>query len=396
MNNLNAIAPQSEHALVIAAEARQLYHLVTDVTRAPEWLPSVRSARLVEPSATILIGARFEVRLRSRRRHRVFEVLVAEPARAFQFAEVRADGQLDSTRWNFAFSEVPGGTRVTCCIDAGSHNTEDTENTGAIGRRLLEAISRTAEGRSRVTQPRLGQVHTAEGPLDLSAMFLMHHGFRRDFRDLVNAVPATPMDAVEVWQALARRWKEMSTALHHHHQVEDQALWPPLLARVLAVGDEEGVQALQAMTAEHGRLDPSLRQCAEGFSAMVSAPSADIRDRLVTDLIEARGALTDHLAHEETAAVPLIQTHMSVADWKDFEAGARREYGLTGIGFAAPWSVLEVPDDQLKIAYAHGGALIRVILAVTSRSFLRGHRTAFRYLPVASGVTDEASARVEV
>lgn len=368
-----------EHALIIAAEARQLYHLVTDVTRAPEWCPAVRSARWIEPSPTVTVRARFEVRLRSRRRPRVFEVLVAEPGRAFAFAEVVTQEQSANARWNFTFSEVPGGTRLTCTVEAGSQTIGEAE---AIGRQLLEAISRTAEGRTRVPQPQLGQVPTAEGPVDLSAMYVMHHGFRRDFRDLVKAVPATPVDAAEVWQALARRWKGMSTALHHHHRVEDDALWPPLLARVLAIGDDEAVQALQAMTAEHGRLDPLLGKCADGLRAMVTAPSAAIRDRLATDLAEARVLLTDHLAHEETAAMPLIQTYLSVADWKDFEVAARKEYGLVDIGFAVPWSVLEVPHDQFQIAYAHGGTLIRAILTVTRRRFLREHRTAFRYLPV--------------
>jgi hemerythrin-like domain-containing protein len=247
-------------------------------------------------------------------------------------------------------------------------------------------ITAGAAGRAAVRQPRLGQVHTAEGPLDLSAMFVMHHGFRRDLRDLALAVPATPPADAEVWAALARRWKGFATALHHHHRVDDVSVWPPLLDRVQAAGDQAARTTLEAMQAEHALLDPLVERCAEGFRAMGSAPDAGTRDRLAADVIRTREVLLDHLAHEETAALPLAQQYLSVAAWKDAETAARKEFGIAGLGFAVPWSVLEIPRDQLEIALAHGGPMIRAILALTRRRFEREHRVAFRHLTCAEPV----------
>lgn len=59
---------------------------------------------------------------------------------------------------------------------------------------------------------------------------------------------------------------------------------------------------------------------------------------------------------------------------------------LDHLGFAVPWSALEMPREQFEIAFAHGGLLVRAILALTRRRFEREHRVAFRYLPSAEQV----------
>jgi iron-sulfur cluster repair protein YtfE (RIC family) len=276
--------------------------------------------------------------------------------------------------WSFAFKAEPEGTTVTASLETGAEPSDAST--------ALDRIVATAEGRRTIPQARLGQAHTAEGPLDLSAMFVMHHGFRRDLRDLVRAVPATPVTDATAWVALERRWLGMATALHHHHRVEDEALWPMLRERVVALGDEQAEVALKDMESEHGELDSAIGACAAGFRAMVLAPGPGTRTRLSADLVVMQSLLVDHLEHEETSALPLAQRHLSLASWADFENAARKEYGLKDIGFAVPWSTLEIPEDQFAIAYAHGGTLVRAVLAVTQRRFEREHQVAFRHLPV--------------
>ena len=60
--------------------------------------------------------------------------------------------------------------------------------------------------RGTTTQPQLGQSHTAEGELDLSAIYVIHHALRRDLRDFDLAVPVTPLADTASWAALRRRW----------------------------------------------------------------------------------------------------------------------------------------------------------------------------------------------
>ena len=121
-------------------------------------------------------------------------------------------------------------------------------------------------------------------------MFVMHHGFRRDLRDLILAFPATPLTDAEVWAALDRRWRGLATALHHHHRV----VWPPLLQSVRTVNDSAGQESLKAMQAEHALLGPLVQACTDGFLAMESAPHAAVRDRLMADLARTREVLLNH------------------------------------------------------------------------------------------------------
>src|SRR5688572_15295228 len=147
-----------------------------------------------------------------------------------------------------------------------------------------------------------GQAHVAEGPLDLNGMYLAHHAFRRDLARFAAAARNTPVEAADVWRALAVRWTQLSAILHHHHTTEDDVLWPQLLD----VADADGRATLAAMEAEHELIDPLLGSCAAGFAAMASSPDAATRDRLAGIAETARDTLSDHMRHEETGALPLV------------------------------------------------------------------------------------------
>jgi hemerythrin HHE cation binding domain-containing protein/polyketide cyclase/dehydrase/lipid transport protein len=348
-----------ERSRIIAANPAALYQYIADVTRMPEWQAGVVRADWIGDVTAARAGARFRAHYRSGpvRRARHYEIVVAEPGRAFAFRGPAVS--------SFRLEPVAAGTRLTYTGELADLD------------RSLERIAALAERRVVVPQPRLGQACTADGPLDLSAMYVMHHAFRRDLRDFALAVPATPVGDAQVWAALARRWHGFATSLHHHHRVEDIWIWPALLRRAGA----EGRQVLQAMEDEHTALDPLVQACAGGFRAMTAAPDAATRDRLGADVGRIRTVLGDHLAHEETSALPLAQQYLPVAAWKDSELAARKEFGLTDLGFTVPWSTLELPADQFDIAFAHGGTFVRVVLALTRRRFIRGHRLAFRHLP---------------
>src|SRR3954452_23101257 len=75
------------------------------------------------------------------------------------------------------------------------------------------------------------QVAAPPGPVDISMMYVAHHGFRRDLAAFAAAVRATPVEDRKTWKALLRRWELFSIALHHHHSGEDEWLWPVLVER---------------------------------------------------------------------------------------------------------------------------------------------------------------------
>lgn len=229
------------------------------------------------------------------------------------------------------------------------------------------------------TQPRLGQVCTAEGPLDLSAIYVIHHAIRRDLRDFAAAIPASPMSDENCWSALRARWNDLTKAIGNHTTVEDEYIWPAIAEHV-TVAEAGSHDTLNAMATEHHELDALLDAVRRAFVLITSRTDEAGKQHLAAALHEARGAMLAHLAHEERAALPLMQRHLSVAEWKKLQRRAAKVYGFGDLGFAVPWSAHEIPSDQFGIAFAHGGPLVRVLLSMTRRRFERRHRTAFRHL----------------
>jgi hemerythrin-like domain-containing protein len=225
-----------------------------------------------------------------------------------------------------------------------------------------------------------GQTHAAPGPHDMTGMYLAHHAFRRDLRRFAAAARNTPVDDAAAWQALATRWTAFSTILHHHHTVEDEAIWPPLLARVAAAGEDRDRETLEAMEAEHELIDPQLAACAEGFTAMASAPSSVTKDKLAADVAATRDSLAQHLEHEETEALPLVQRHLTAEEWEHAEKRAGSGVSLRQMAFLVPWMAEELDRATIQRVLAKAGAPMRVLLALSRGRFAKVERVAFRHV----------------
>ena len=248
----------------------------------------------------------------------------------------------------------------------------------AVDKRTEPNDTTTVDGLGFVTQPRLGQTHTAEGRLDLSAVYVVHHALRRDLRDFGLAIPATPLSDTASWKALRQRWRAFMTAMHHHTQVEDAWMWPEVTPHL---SDGPARQALDTMPEEHRQIASLLDVVATDFDEIATSPDRRAQSQLVEDMHRARDAVLSHLAREEAEALPLVQAHLPEERWRAAQTNAAKEYGLGDLRFAVPWSAREVPADQFPMAFAHGGVLIRILLALTRPGFNRRHRNAFRHIP---------------
>jgi iron-sulfur cluster repair protein YtfE (RIC family) len=240
----------------------------------------------------------------------------------------------------------------------------------------MSTITATTTGRL-MTLP--GQAHTAEGPLDLNGMYMAHHAFRRDLARFAVAARETPLEATDVWRALAVRWEQFSGILHHHHTTEDDVLWPQLLEIVDAAGDSSGRATLEAMEAEHALIDPLLESCAAGFASMAQEPDAATRDRLAATTEAARDTLSDHMGHEETEALPLVQKLLSHEDWERVEKAAGSGKSFTDLLFLVPWVADGLTPGQLDSAYRSVGQAFRVMVALTRGRHARREAVAWRY-----------------
>ncbi|MEQ6900845.1 hemerythrin domain-containing protein [Nocardioides sp. YIM 152588] len=228
-----------------------------------------------------------------------------------------------------------------------------------------------------------GQAAAPAGPVDMSMMYLMHHGFRRDLRRFAAAAEHTPATDTATWAALARRWDLLAEVLHHHHTGEDTGLWPALLERA----EEPERATLEAMEAEHAGIDPLLRTCAERLAALADGGGTDAereatRSALAVRMAEANQLLGQHLAHEETDAMAILQRHLSPADWDRIEAESfESQNGPAFLFRLVPWVADGLPTAARDKAFAMAGPAMRVLWWLGRGRHGRAERRAFRYVP---------------
>ena len=146
--------------------------------------------------------------------------------------------------------------------------------------------------------------------LDMSMMFAMHDALRRELVQ-VGRIASRRDGHPGMLLRAALGWELFKKFLVAHHQSEDDALWPPLHARVAAQSDRAGL--VDALEAEHAVIEPLLT----AIDAAAADPDfgyqrfGDIVDELATKL-------NAHLAHEETDGLALIDVSLTPQEWQHF------------------------------------------------------------------------------
>jgi iron-sulfur cluster repair protein YtfE (RIC family) len=148
-------------------------------------------------------------------------------------------------------------------------------------------------------------------PADVSFMIAMHAAFRRDL-DRLHLAAGRLERRRGVPEKVREGWEVFRRELEFHHQAEDEDLWPKVRER--GVDDAEAA-TLEEMSQEHRLLPASLDSVAraiDGYGDLAAA--VDQLHRL----------LVDHLDHEERAALPIVRSKLTDADWHDFLHAERR------------------------------------------------------------------------
>jgi hypothetical protein len=188
-------------------------------------------------------------------------------------------------------------------------------------------------------------------------VYLIHEAFRRDFRRLSAAVRA-PSVGAERARRLEAHWQFVDEQLHHHHQVEDDSLWP--LVRPRLAGRDEELAILHQMEVQHAGLLPKGEAVDRGFAAFVAEPAAAAGSTLGDQLDDLADALGAHLDNEETRCFPVIDEAMSDAEFEAFGKATAKAIGMRGSARFFPWifdgadpverqAVLSMPPPPVRV-----------------------------------------------
>ncbi|SDR72486.1 Hemerythrin HHE cation binding domain-containing protein [Nocardioides scoriae] len=165
------------------------------------------------------------------------------------------------------------------------------------------------ENAPRSTTPIVSEVDHAE--VDTRDMVVVHTAMLREFRLLSGAVAGVADgDRVQA-RVVEDHLRLVCDLLHHHHEGEDELLWPLMYGRLPA----NLRPLLERAEAQHEGLHEALGAVGVARHAWIENASTVSRDALVQALESLSVLLTEHLDDEERNLLPLAATYLTAAEW---------------------------------------------------------------------------------
>ncbi|MGC4864800.1 hemerythrin domain-containing protein [Micromonospora sp. DT53] len=150
-----------------------------------------------------------------------------------------------------------------------------------------------------------------EAAADSRDMYAVHRVFRREFTNLPELIEAVADGDTRRAAVVADHLEFLVTFLHHHHQGEDELVWPRLLTR----GTPEISPLVHTMESQHHALEGTLKQLAAAAGQWRTTATAASRDAVVGCARYLLTVLFEHLQLEEDQVLRLIDTYLTAAEW---------------------------------------------------------------------------------
>lgn len=161
-------------------------------------------------------------------------------------------------------------------------------------------------------------------------MVLAHRAMVGDLERLVGVARRLTERGNVVHASDLRRYCGMLLAVvEHHHQGEDDFLWP----RVEQRGGD--VEALRLMTTEHEELAAALHRVRDTLDRL--GENGQGADQLAAHAEELRGLVAGHAADEERELLGRLAPALDETVWKQFEKNMIRSAPLWTLRFMPPW-----------------------------------------------------------
>lgn len=171
----------------------------------------------------------------------------------------------------------------------------------------------------QTSPPSTGVQEVDDAQVDVRDMLVVHTALLREFRLIPQAVASVGEGDRHRARTVDRHLRLLTGLLHHHHQGEDEFLWPVLRDR-LAIED---TAMLDVVEAQHAGIEQALNRMGTVRGGWVDHADPQGRSALVEALQGLYRLLTEHLEAEERHLLPLAAAHLTEAEWLAVgEAGA--------------------------------------------------------------------------
>ena len=294
-----------ENQTTVVCTPEELFDYCVDIRNELEWNPSAKSMEKLT-DGQVGVGTRFLARWKGA--PSAIEVECLEFDRPHRW--VHDNGGPIAVTFTGTVEPVVGGSLLRVRFDARPRGWFRLVFPAFVVMARRQEKANMTHLREAVER-RTGDLMRTTGAA-AREMPLIHRIFRRQFaevRTLVQDVP--PANSARVG-AVADHLGFLLDGLHMHHTTEDDLIWPKLL-------DRAGLDAplVQRMEEQHQQIDVSVAEVRAAMSGWRSDPTPATSSVLVGRLGEFLVVLENHLDEEEQVVVPLIDRHLTEAEWQD-------------------------------------------------------------------------------
>jgi hemerythrin-like domain-containing protein len=127
----------------------------------------------------------------------------------------------------------------------------------------------------------------------LSMNQVIHAAVRRDVGRTEQALRTMPDGDTARARQIRTAWRNLVRELTHHHEAEDEHVWPFLQSRGV------DLTLLEQMESEHVAMKQALSSVSTSLDAVVAAPSTTNASAAADEVARARVVINGHLDHEE-------------------------------------------------------------------------------------------------
>ncbi len=151
---------------------------------------------------------------------------------------------------------------------------------------------------------------SVEHPIDVRDMAIVHRTFRNSFSEAAQFVRANPTPSAERVGFLGEHIDFAIGMLHHHHEAEDELLYPLLAQRV-----PDQAEMVNTIEAQHHAVTGAIDAVTTASNTWRASPTVDTGQALAAYLDELNAVLQPHLDDEEQRIVPLAAITVTQKEW---------------------------------------------------------------------------------
>jgi hypothetical protein len=181
--------------------------------------------------------------------------------------------------------------------------------TGGVPRRHRSFWYIVSQSRDGYGEAKGGHV-SATKPIEVRDMRIIHETFRRAYEEAAPLIRANPTPSPARVTFLADHIDFGLTMLHHHHEGEDEILYPLLVQRV-----PDHATRTEQIDHEHQVVKGAIDAAHSACSRWRAAPAPESAEALARSLDEVNAALLPHLDNEEREIVPLAAVTVTQEEW---------------------------------------------------------------------------------